>query len=375
MEKELFKTYVHDYINLLSSYLQGNSLEGESIDKNKISFYIRLSKFHSLTALLYKAVVETKVSIDESELKRLEECYLSNVRKSVLFVKERETLYQYLNDNKVDYLPLKGLVLQDYYPDSLTREFADNDILFDDSNSNLIRTFFKNRGYEIKLYKRSNHDIYMKAPFYNFEMHRKLFDEIKEFDYLNEYFVNYLKESQTEGSYEHHLKPEDFYIYFTAHSYKHYRNSGCGLRTLIDYYLYLKNNNLDFAYINKELEKLNLLDFSCSIIELIKPLFDGLPLNEKQEEVFLFIASSGTYGILEHSVDKKIKKKGKFKYLLSRVFPPITAYRIKYPWAYKHKALVPIAWFLRLMRGIFKQHKKTKNELKLVKEYKKDKNQ
>ena len=370
MEKEVFLHQVHNYINLLSSYLHGESLQGESIDEKTLSFYIKLSKFHSLTALLYKAIIDTGISVNKEQLKQLEEYYLSNVRKCVLFEKEREALYQCLNDNHIDYLPLKGIILKDYYPDPYTREFADNDILFDDDKSELVRDFFKNRGYEIKLFRRSNHDIYMKQPFYNFEMHRKLFDEIKEFDYLNEYFGGYLKDSP-KNNYEHYLKLEDFYIYFTAHSYKHYHNSGCGLRTLVDYYLFLKNNNVDFAYINKELEKLNLLDFSCEVDELIKPLFEGNPLGEKQQNTLMFIASSGVYGTLGNKVDKGVKQKGKFKYLLRRIFPPVTAYRIKYPWAYKHRLLVPVAWFLRLCRGLFKQHGQTKNELKLIKESKK----
>ena len=370
MDKTLFKSYILDYMDLLSAYFDKRSPREVSINNEKLSFYIKLSKFHSLSALLYKAIKETEVFVDESLLKQLEESYYANVRKCLLFDKEREALYKYLNDNKIDYLPLKGIIIKEYYPDPSTREFADNDILFDDKGKALVRDFFKSRGYEVEQFDRSNHDVYLKKPFYNFEMHKILFDEIKEYQIYNYYFKDYLENSPIKENKEHYLKDEDFYIYFTVHSYKHFSNAGCGLRTLVDYYLFLKNTNLDFAYINEELEKLGILNFSIDMIELVKGLFESHRLTDKQEELLLHIASLQTYGTIDHSVDVGIKKKGRLGYLVSRLFPPITAYRIRYPWAYKCRILIPIAWFMRLCRGLTKSRKKVKRELKIVKEHK-----
>jgi len=370
MDKEIFNKYLYDYIHLLSAYLNNEKLDDMDIDDKQLSFYIKLSKFHSLSALLYKAIVDTGIKINKEYLPRLEEAYLSNVRKTVLFDKERNELYKYLNDNKIDYLPLKGIIIKDYYPDSATRQFADNDILFDDNKKELVKQFFVDRGYTVKLYDRSNHDIYMKEPFYNFEMHRALIDNVGEYKPYHDYFSNYMSRSHLKGGSEHQLSNEDFYIYFTFHSYKHYHSEGCGLRTLVDYYLYLKNVKLDFDYINKELEKLGLLDFSKEINSLSIQLFSNQELNDDEKNILLYIASSGTYGTLVNKVDKGVKNKGKFKYILSRIFPPVTAYKILYPWAYKHHILVPIAWTFRLFRGLFKQHEKTRNELKEINKHK-----
>ena len=374
MDKTLFKSYILDYMDLLSAYFDKRPPREVRIDNEKLSFYIKLSKFHSLSALLYKAIKETEVFVDESLLKQLEESYYANVRKCLLFDNERKELYKYLNDNKIDYLPLKGIIIKEYYPDPSTREFADNDILFDDKGKTIVRDFFKSRGYEIKQFNKSNHDVYLKKPFFNFEMHRVLFEKADWNKTVLSYYDNLLSQSPIKEGYEHELKLEDFYLYFTMHSYKHYQGSGCGLRTLVDYYLFLKGTNLDFAYINKELESLGFLDFSLDIIELVKGLFGSHHLTDKQEELLLYIASSGTYGTIDHSVSKGVKKKGKLGYIMSRVFPPISAYKILYPWAYKHHILIPIAWFLRLCRGLFKQHGKTKNELKSINKHKKDKN-
>ena len=374
MEKEVFKTKVLKYIKLLSLYLNKKKDASFAINQEELSFFIRLSKHHSLASLLFKALEGVEVKIDEETLRKLEEHYLVALRKAVLFDRERTELYAYLNNNQIDYLPLKGIILKDLYLDPYTREFADNDILFDEKKDKLVKEFFINKGYTVESFKKSNHDVYLKKPSFNFEMHRALFGETSDNKKNIVYFNDYLSKASLKEQYEHVLSNEDFYIYFTAHTYKHFHNSGCGIRTLVDYYLYLKNNNLDFNYINQELDKLDLVDFSNQIKSLSMKLFNNEPIDENEEEMLLFIASSGTYGTLEHSVAKGIKEKGKFKYFMSRVFPPYIFYKYSYSWAYKCPILIPIAWLCRFFRIIFTNPKKAKNELKTIKNYKEDDN-
>ncbi|MBO4667182.1 MAG: nucleotidyltransferase family protein [Bacilli bacterium] len=372
MEKEQFKQYIYSFIKLLSLYLNKKEDSSFAIDKSHLSFFYKMAKLHSLTAILYLAIKANKAQMEDGVLDKLEQYYLASVKKSLTFQKEREILFKYLNENRIDFLPLKGIVIKDYYLDPHSREFADNDILFDDVKSDLVKAFFANRHYEVELYKKSNHDVYLKKPVLNFEMHRALFGETGDNEKIVEYFKDYLNKAPIKNEYEHHLSNEDFYIYFTAHSYKHYHVSGCGIRTLIDYYLYLKKENLDFDYINKELEKLDLLDFSNQFKSVAIKVFDNEPLNEEEEEMLLFIASSGTYGTMEHSVDKGVKEKGKFGYFMARVFPPYRFYKSMYPWAYKCPILIPIAWLCRFFRILFKNPKRAANELKTIRKYKEE---
>ena len=203
-------------------------------------------------------------------------------------------------------------------------------------------------------------------------MHRALFCKREDLVLYVKHFENILDRASIKNKHEYHLSNEDFYIYFTTHSYKHFNNSGCGLRTLVDYYLYLKNNkNLDFEYIDKELDKIGLKEFSNMISSLSMKIFDNEELNEEEKDTLLFIASSGTYGTLRHSVDKGVKEKGKFGYLMSRLFPPMSYYKMAHPWAYKTKVLIPIAWIMRFFRILFTNPKKATNEIKMINKTKK----
>ena len=373
MNQEQFLKGIHHYIRLIALYLNNKEDPDYEVTDGKLSFFLKVSKGHSLNALFYQVLKNTKVKIDNDKLASGESYYAMNVKRSLAFAKEREELYKYLNENKIDYLPLKGLVLNNYYPDPYLREFADNDILFKDENSALIKEFFVKSGYKIYIYKKSNHDVYHKKPFFNFEMHRSLFYPAEDIAQYVTYFKDTLDKAPLKNEYEHYLTNENFYIYFTAHSYKHYRASGCGIRTLIDYYLFIKNNNLDFAYINKELEKLNLLEFSNKISSLSMKLFNDETLNQEEEEMLLYIASSGTYGSTEHAVKKGIKEKGKYGYLMSRLFPPLSFYKTAYPWAYKCRILIPIAWLMRFFRILFKNRKGATEEIRIISKQKKEK--
>ena len=69
---------------------------------------------------------------------------------------------------------------------------------------------------------------------------------------------------------------------------------------------------------------------------------------------------------LENEVNKRVKERGKFRYFMSRIFPPYRFYKTAYPWAYKSVILIPIAWLMRLFRIIFKNPKRAANELKAI---------
>ena len=376
MDKELYLKNLKDYLHLISLYLNKKEEPSFKIDESNINFFVNLSKMHSLTALFYKAAKDTKVDIKEEYLKKLEEYYFANVQKHVLFEQERKELLKYLWLNGISYIQLKGLVLKDYYDDPYVREFADNDIYFI-GNDEVVKKFFVERGYKVELFRKSNHDVYLKKPCLNFEMHRALFGETGDNDKFIEYFATPKAGALSSGQGEGVYSVNNFYVYFTAHSYKHFHVAGCGLRTLIDYYIFLKknqeNDTLDFKYINKELAKIDLVDFSNQISTLSLKVFDEKELNEQELETLLFIASSGTYGTLENRVTKGIKEKGKAGYFFSRIFPPYRFYKSAYPWAYKVPILIPTAWLCRCFRVLFKNRKHATSELKMISKSKEEK--
>ena len=86
---------------------------------------------------------------------------------------------------------------------------------------------------------------------FKFEMHHQLFsrffDETK-----NQYYQNSWKYALPDriNPYLYYYSKEDEYVYFITHAYKHFSVSGRGIRTLVDVYVYIKNNvSMDWEYI------------------------------------------------------------------------------------------------------------------------------
>ena len=133
-----------------------------------------------------------------------------------------------------------------------------------------------------------------------------------------------------------------------AHEYKHYSNSGTGLRSLLDTYVFLKKycEPLNTEYIRTEAGKMGIAEFEKKNRELALCLFGGGTPDEEQQEMLAYVVSSGVYGSIKHRVDNRVKalgggREGKRRYILQRLFLPMESVRASYPFFYRHKLLLP----------------------------------
>ena len=287
------------------------------------------------------------------------------IRKVALFDSERKDVLDELEKAGIWYMPLKGCVLKEKYPQIGMRQMADNDILYDVLRSEDVRKIMESLGFTTVLYVRDNgysHDVHKKEPVCNFEMHRALFPPGVD-DAIFAYYRNIRQKMvKDEGNdYGYHLSPEDFYLYMTAHEYKHYSNGGTGLRSLLDTYVYLHSTKLNMAYVAAEAEKIGIAAFEEANRTLAQHLFSGEELTAEDLEMLDYILSSGTYGSIVHRVKNTMKKKHwtKAQYALGRFFVPVSrknpdydAYANVYPFFYKHILLLPLLPFYRTFRAI-----------------------
>ena len=153
------------------------------------------------------------------------------------------------------------------------------------------------------------------------------------------------------------LSEESNFFLFLAHEYKHYKKNGTGLRSLLDIYVYCirKGRELDWSYIEKELQKLGIAEFEKHNRALSMHLFSGEPLTEKEKEILDYLMSSGVYGTMENFVHNVIAEKGRAGYLLSRTFPPYRAMKMWYPVLEGRPILLPVFWTHRLTRAIIRK--------------------
>lgn len=279
--------------------------------------------------------------------------------KTVIFQKTLEDIKKELEEAGIWYMPLKGAVLKDLYPKYSMREFVDHDILFDASRAEDVKAIMEGLGFTSWRFGVNNHDCYYKNPCLNFEMHRTLFDPNQE-EKLYTYYQHVEDQLLGDGC-EKHFSPEDFYVYFLAHEYKHYYRGGTGLRSLLDTYVYLSKIRLDINDVEAKTEKLGIREFEEQYRALSLHLYGGEALTAFDREMLDYILSSGANGSIIHSVQNKMRKNGwgKFRYMLNRFSVPIskknpyyTIYAGVYPFFYQHKVLLPLLPFYRTFLAI-----------------------
>ena len=321
--------------------------------------------------------------------KALKAAVIRNMR----FDAERGVILEYFEKAGIWYLPLKGILLHRMYPELGLREMADNDILFDAGRCADVRDFMKARGYEVRKYGEGAHDVYVKPPLFNFEFHRYLFGGYysrKQAEYFRETAARMIRDE--DNSFGYHLSDEDFYIYFVAHAYKHHSGAGTGIRTYADDYVYRKAKGaaLDFSYIDRELEKLGLTEYSQALRKAGDTFFSpqrltcGGEMDGETLRLLRYALGSGAYGNTDNRVINRFSgllgKTGsyrvtdKLRYLIRRMFPDrefMLGYAETFaPFFCRHQWLLPLAYPYRLVTKFFVHHKIMKKELESLRRLK-----
>ena len=370
----------------------------ENSQKIYIGRIYYIAKKHNLVSIMAQAMEKLGFESDSDIWKRWLKEKNQLIYKSVLMDVEREAIQDFFEKNNIWYMLLKGMVIRKYYPAPELREMADNDILFDNKYSKEVYEFMTARGYKSDDYNKGYHDEYLKPPAYNFEMHRQLVsskERPKWYEYYKDVKSILIKDTNenretaannesNNTSNQFYFSDNDFYVYFIVHTYKHFLNSGMGLRTVLDVYLYVSNlqEKLDFDYIEEQLKKLDAYDFEQTFRSIAFKMFDeNLEdrkwwdlFDVKEQEMLSYILDAGTYGNLENSVahnmgytkGEKKKASDKVKYIFRRLFPPMDTIEEFFPFFYKHKWAIPFLYIYRIGKIPFARRKKVAGELKEV---------
>lgn len=376
MEKQEIYKIGLDMLYLASCAIHGRIPERERIEQMQLSNVFKMAKMHSMQAMVYivlsKCVEQYGEDIIDAELyKKWRLAYHDVLKRLVRFDVEREALLNFLEEKGIWYLCLKGVVLQNYYPALGMRQMGDNDILIDAGGCRVVRDYFSGRGYNEISYGTGCHDSYSKGTVC-FEIHRELFSASQKRRYGFNYYSD-VKGRLIKGNRPNELlfSDNDFYVYYISHAEKHFASAGCGVRTLMDIFVYLskKNGELDEKYIAKELRNLGISDYENRARELALKVFtaDALEkdridekLNDTERELLSYYIFSGTFGTLENMVEnsmanitdgKPVTRGAKIKYVFRRIFPDRNFYRDNYPKAGKYLIAIPFLWALRLFRA------------------------
>ncbi len=323
---------------------------------------------HMLEAMVGECILSyNKIELQSEITEKIRRKINASIYRMMVSDTERKALYDFFEEHKIWYLPLKGQILREYYPKPYYRQMGDYDFLYDGSFQKIVEQHLEENGFVHE--ESSRIDQSFRKSIAHFELHRALStgtDDYKEMlDYYNGKGTSFLLDDTSENvRYKKRLSAEDFYIYFITHAYKHYSfMSGTGMRYLVDLYVLLNkvSDILDFSYIEQELCKVNAKSFENCSRKLVQKLFgsdEEMEFDREEADSLLRLFNGGVYGDrnnLHRYRVEQLKENGRVtigKYIRSRLFPPEWQLEQVYPWASKSRLFLLAAYMMRFFHAL-----------------------
>ncbi len=264
-----------------------------------------------------------------------------------------EGLCRLLEQEKLPFIPLKGAVIREKYPEPWMRTSSDIDVLVHPRDLERALACMQAAGYTEET--RGGHDVGLRGPGeLRVELH---FDLVEDYEANNAARV--LRSVWEHAApcrgweYRYGMDPDFYYFYHIAHMAKHFAAGGCGIRTFLDIWV-LMCAGPEWTSAQALLEKAGLERFAGHCCQLARAWFGGSQPEEAAEKMARFILRGGVFGSSENRVAVQQQSHGgRTGYLLSRVFAPREKLCGYFPVLKRHPWLLPVMqvrrwlWLLR----------------------------
>lgn len=352
----MLSTFEKGILELIKCALKGGEPKlDESFDFEKA---YKFAQERQITPILYYGAVNNSQFINTLIGKKF---FKSTINMSFFCGEQDEiisNLRRAFKEKEIEHLLVKGTVIRSLYPYPEMRIMSDADILIREEQYEKIKPVMVEMGFSEEY--ESDHELVWKKNNFTVELHKRLIPSYNK-DYY-EYFgdgwkLAKIKDEET-GSYL--MTDEDSFVYSFVHYAMHYRNGGIGVKHVTDFYVIMKNTpSLDMEYIEREFEKLQLLEFWKNTKKLLDVWFNGAESTELTDFMTAKIFGSGAFGTKEGKIFSEAVRtsntgKGmKLKRIFSLLFPSYTGMRIKYRFLKKVPVLLPVMWVVRWFQLLF----------------------
>ena len=323
-----------------------------------------------LVTMAYDGAVRCGISRQEPAMKDLFQKYYTCLLRSERQMAKINHLFQEFEKAGIDYLPFKGCVMKQLYPKPELRVMGDADVLIRLEQYEKIKPILISMG--LQLETESDCELIWKHPDLYLELHQCMVQPAHR-DYYSYFGDGWSRAVQTDG-YCYGFAPEDMYVYLFMHFAKHYRSGGIGCRHVMDLWIFRQANpSMDHHYINRELEKLQLLEFHENCVRLMAVWFESGQPDEVTEFISKRIFSGGSWGnakdyhiFVELAKMRKPDevKNSRLQYVIHLVFPPLRQMQKKYSVLNRYPFLLPAAWVVRGLSVLLHKREKLETAVK-----------
>ena len=265
-----------------------------------------------------------------------------------------ERICAVLEREHISYIPLKGSVLRQWYPEPWMRTSSDIDILIKREDLETTRSLLEEK-LRFSIGHRSDHDISLFSPS---GTHLELHFSVESLEPVNaeQPILSNIWQYATaaEGSYQHHLSDDMFYFYHIAHMAKHFLVAECGIRPILD--LWILNHRVIHNRSTRTalLQRGKLLPFAQAAEALADVWFSCAEPSSVTEQLERYILQLGSQEAKNSAVAVGQQKTGgKLRFLWNKIFPSFSRMAAYYPSLKKYPWLLPVYAVRRWCRLLF----------------------
>lgn len=165
----------------------------------------------------------------------------------------------------------------------------------------------------------------------------------------------YAKKNSPTCSWE--LTEEGFYLNTICHLANHFVAGGVGVRFVLDVWVnrYLRKPEANRAFVEAELTRFGLLEFTQKIEQLADGWFGDAPMTPLLEELGEYILTSGSHGTTDRAMLNALSLSpggNRFSALMKKAFYPRAELEDRFPWCKGKPLLLPAAWCARAYNAV-----------------------
>lgn len=337
---------------LASLYEDDSGLSEMSLSGDELDCIVSVLRKHDLLHLLMWSVPKVAAPVDDQVMKSIRYAQELAFRRSVVLEYDRQQIYALFEQNGIDYIPLKGAVIRELYPQPWHRTSCDIDVLIREQELSKAAKILCEQGYTFR--ERGFHDAQFDTPSNNnLELHVSILENMEQLDRT---LVQVWEYAEKEGSSSCRCRLTNEFLLFhiLSHMAYHFYRGGCGIRPLIDFDLISRNLAVDRSILNRLLDHSELRPFYNAVQNLANVWFHGAEHDGITRKMENFIVVGGVYGARTSGVlVTRAESDHQAAYLLKRLFPPIGHMRILYPILNHIPFLLPICWIIRIVKQLF----------------------
>lgn len=357
------------FVDVMKNHLCGTKNVENDFSFNEERFK-ELANIHRVVGICYSQIKD--MEIEQKYLQYFEIGFYSELNRFQKRNVVLQKLKKLFNDNGIEHICIKGSYVADLYPVPELRTMSDLDILIKKESVELAHKILMDNGSKY-IQKHSDEDVRMYRYLdVTLEIHSDLVskdEEVNDVDF-KAYFSDVFEHTVRLEDSTFILEEEYNLVYTMFHIAKHFYNSGCGIRMLMDLPVIIKNSSkISWKNVWNELNKLKLEEFTVKIFMICEKWFGKFDISYPEKYRFSdmeiiedFILAGGVYGFHGRNVDayqikrKGKKKEGKYNYVAGMIrwaFPTYSEMRQFSNW-YREKPaiLLPVAYIERFYRNV-----------------------